>query len=1062
MMKNNLPAKLTRPKAVGILLRKSLFRTIKQGLDGRVAWICGHPGSGKTTLVSSLMESSKGPCLWYHIDSGDRDPASFIHYLGLAAAGAGCKKKLPHLTQEHLSKSDIFTHNFFRDLFGNIPEHSVLVFDNFQEASEYREFTDIVLAAIDELPDNCSIIIISREEPNQAFSRYCLNAIISIIGNDDLRLNKDEMRQLAKTKGFGVLTDDVLSRIHEKTLGWMAGVLLMYEGHRLGLDAAEWLKGSVGMLFKYFLDEVFKKIDEKTADFLLKTSLIPSCFTIEMATNVSGNGRSEKILSDLISRNFFTEKRIIGREIQYQYHPFFREFLLSKANEAFSVEKIADLRNMAAEASSKNGFIEDAAELVINAGNWNSLQSLIRQNAAILLAHGRFRLMDEWIQTVPGHLMKEFPWLFYYQGLCRLNTDPAEARALLESAYTLFENGDLEGRLSAWCGLVDTYLYEWKDFKPLDRLIAEFYALMKKGDDFPSEKIKEQVTICMFNALVFRQPQHKDIGVWEERVVRLFHSTKSSERRAYIGRHIILYFMWTGAMAKGKLIIDTMSGSLKQMREDPLAFLMWTWSKALFTHASGDFAGSLKDVREGLKIAETAGIRLLNMMLYGQGVYSSLALDNIKDAEAFLNRMSDEVHSGRCYTLIFYHHQAALVELHKGELARAIEFEKEALRLSESAGSPFSTAVRKYSLANILIEACRYDEAAPLVKELLKDGELLKSALFTYSALLLECVIELKKGTGPSAKKLEGALSVGRANGINIFPFLTKSTAARLALAALELGIESEFIKNIIRKAELTPCNLSESIEDWPWPIKIYTFGKLEIYTDGKRIEFSGKVQQKPLAMLRSLIAFGGKNVTQEAIVDALWPDSDGDAAYRAFATTLHRLRKLLGNDRAILFSEGIVSLDPSICWVDTWGFTGLIKKSEANVENRDSSRLIEKALKLYRGPFLMGENLHCIISMRERLRANFMKQIGLLASRCEHSGDLERAVELYNIGISEDELAEKFYRNLMLCHSRLGYRSEAIRIYKRCEKVLLNTLCVSPSPETEAIYKKLSKSIFK
>lgn len=45
----------------------------------------GPPGAGKTTLAASYLDSQKRPLLWYQLDEGDADAATFFHYLGLAA-----------------------------------------------------------------------------------------------------------------------------------------------------------------------------------------------------------------------------------------------------------------------------------------------------------------------------------------------------------------------------------------------------------------------------------------------------------------------------------------------------------------------------------------------------------------------------------------------------------------------------------------------------------------------------------------------------------------------------------------------------------------------------------------------------------------------------------------------------------------------------------------------------------------------------------------------------------------------------------------------------------------
>lgn len=92
----------------------------------------------------------------------------------------------------------------------------------------------------------------------------------------------------------------------------------------------------------------------------------------------------------------------------------------------------------------------------------------------------------------------------------------------------------------------------------------------------------------------------------------------------------------------------------------------------------------------------------------------------------------------------------------------------------------------------------------------------------------------------------------------------------RLCANALDAGIEVEYVQDLIRKRNLIPEKPPLHLENWPWPLKIYTLGRFELLKDGKLIRFSRKVQQKPLALLKALIAFGGKEVRADQIEDTL------------------------------------------------------------------------------------------------------------------------------------------------------------------------------------------------
>jgi DNA-binding SARP family transcriptional activator len=221
-------------------------------------------------------------------------------------------------------------------------------------------------------------------------------------------------------------------------------------------------------------------------------------------------------------------------------------------------------------------------------------------------------------------------------------------------------------------------------------------------------------------------------------------------------------------------------------------------------------------------------------------------------------------------------------------------------------------------------------------------------------------------------------------------------------------------------------------------------------------------VQQKPLALLKALIALGGRGVPEERLAELLWPEADGDLAHHSFEVALSRLRKLLGNEEALVLKEGHLSLSNRQCWVDVWVFErslGQAEKARKEGTGTEAIRLFEKALSLYRGPFLQSEEMNCAASPREKLRSGFLRAVAHLGQCYEDGERWEEAVSCYGKGIEAYDLAEELYRRLMVCHIRQGREAEALSVYRRCRKTLSSVLGVDPSTETRAIAASLGRS---
>jgi len=82
-------AKLTRPGSAATYTRVRLFEELDKVGSAPVVWLAGPPGSGKTTLVADYTTTRRLESIWYQVDRGDSDIASFFFYLGQAAQKPG-------------------------------------------------------------------------------------------------------------------------------------------------------------------------------------------------------------------------------------------------------------------------------------------------------------------------------------------------------------------------------------------------------------------------------------------------------------------------------------------------------------------------------------------------------------------------------------------------------------------------------------------------------------------------------------------------------------------------------------------------------------------------------------------------------------------------------------------------------------------------------------------------------------------------------------------------------------------------------------------------------------
>lgn len=242
------------------------------------------------------------------------------------------------------------------------------------------------------------------------------------------------------------------------------------------------------------------------------------------------------------------------------------------------------------------------------------------------------------------------------------------------------------------------------------------------------------------------------------------------------------------------------------------------------------------------------------------------------------------------------------------------------------------------------------------------------------------------------------------------------------------------------------------------WPLKIYTLGRFSLVRDGVPLHFSGKVPHKPLELLKALIAFGGRGVSEERLIDRLWPDTEGGYATRSFSSALYRLRQLLGDNRFIQRQEKRITLDDCFCWVDTWVFERLSKQAQNCIQQGESDQTLamqtaQLAIAHYNGHFLPADaDQQWTICMRERLRGKMLNLITMVGQHWETDSDWHTALAFYQKGLETDELYEEFYQRQMICHYQIGNYGEVSSVYQRCRSILA-LIGVKPSPQTTTIY---------
>jgi ATP/maltotriose-dependent transcriptional regulator MalT/DNA-binding SARP family transcriptional activator len=1049
-------AKLTRPRLHQVVQRERLFERLDHCRERPLAWIAGPPGAGKTTLVASYIEARRIGGLWYHVDAGDRDLATFFHYLSEAAAATGRKRvaPLPRLGPEHRADLPGFARIYFRALFTRLKTPAAIVLDNYHELPSECELHALLETIAGEVPDDVCLIVISRGEPPPACAALRALGKLAPIDWDDLRLTYEETRRIAALRH--VVDDDALRAAHEQADGWPVGLTLTLERiKRFGADAAGARDEGRELLFTYFAGQIFAALPETTRKVLMRTALLPRA-SADQAVRVSGEADAGALLDGLYRRRLFVDRR----GDSYQFHDLFRAFLLQEFERTHDAEQVMQLRTQAVRVLQGSGQAEDAFALACLAQNWDAASVLVLTFAPMLFEQGRGPTLRQWLGALPVELVDANPWLGLWLAIGMSGIAPGRARERFARTFEQFRaSEDDVGRVLCLGGVIMTHYFELDDLSTLDRWIDELLAMLKKAPRMPAAAAELRVHTALLFALSFRRPLPELVRPCIARLYELLHECPLNAR-IDAASLLLAHHANSADFDSATRLVAMVQPWLSDPGPSPFYAALWWFHVGHYRLKLGEAEPAVAAYERALAIARDNAMTIPVLKVYCPVGIANVALTqgDAVTAEAQLAQTAQHWTSARRIDSAMETGFRALIAAHRGDMAQALPLARRLVELNEVLGIVWHQYYARIELGFMLAETGALDELAPVLDAARALTRGTTYARLAYEPDLIDAYATLLHGDSASANaKLADALRASREDVGKFFSRTLPRLLPRLFAHALAEGIDTDYVRRSIRRYRLRAPD--HDVPDWPWPIEIRTLGTFEVLCDGKPPEFSRKLPRKTLALLKAMVTFGGHKVSEQRLIDTFWADEEGDVAARSLYATVLRLRGLLGDSGAVIQQGGKLSLDRELVWTDAFAFESALSNAEraARAGDPQARRLWERTIALYRGAFLAeDEGETWPVAMRERLRGRFIHALVAFGRELEHAGDIDAAITAYQRGLEADAVVEPFYQGLMRCYQRLERCSEAISAYRRLKQVLSVTLGLAPSAATERIYQTL------
>lgn len=392
--------KLSAPQPPASQLpRSGLLGRVAAAASVRLILLGAPPGFGKSTLMQQLRGSlvAQGcDTIWLNLDSSDNDAARFL--ISLRAA---CRRPDSGTLVGEGSDLDPIAALATRT------DRFALFLDDFEVIHEASVLA-MVRLVIEQLPRSGIVVIGSRSLPDIGLSRMRAQGQLLELGADSLRFTPDEVETYFKLRGQ-LLQADVVSKLHEKTEGWIAALWLASlamerPGHE-GYAFVEQFSGSNRTIADYLADNVLAHEEPEVREFLLRTSVLRQV-NADVAQALVPRSNVEPILKRLVSQSLFLVSD--GDEGTYRYHRLVADFLQARLLRDDS-EVVPRLHLAASGWYESQGRIVPAIDHAIEGGDFPYALELLQGHTQRFLEGGRLRLLARWFNAMPLDLVRQNP-----------------------------------------------------------------------------------------------------------------------------------------------------------------------------------------------------------------------------------------------------------------------------------------------------------------------------------------------------------------------------------------------------------------------------------------------------------------------------------------------------------------------------------------------------------------------------------------------------------------------------------------------------------------------------
>lgn len=1038
--KTSYPPKITQPSSKNVLIRDRLHKQIDSAkASASLVWISAPGGSGKTTLLSSYLQSKEIKSIWYQIDEGDADPATFFHYMGLAGKKAAPRRKktLPALTPEYLQGLTTFTRRFFEEIISRLGAGGVIVLDNYQLLEDSCDIAKLLSVIVDTVAGQLTLVVVSRNKVPPYLANLQAKGELVELDFDSIRFNEQEWLSISPDVQD---KKEQFRKLHQRMDGWVSGLMLCRDIDLDMLNQEDQQDLINEPLFNYFAHEFFLKLDESSQRLLTCCSYLYH-FNEKLATKISGVNNSSSILRNLLNKNYFIQKQGVG---YYTLHPLFRTYLQEELNSDLCVEEINKLKLDSANILVSLNEYEAAAKLYIELEAWDLFCDFAINNAGSLFVQGRIASLKIWLEIIPEELKKKNNWLLYWEAVLYGYSDIAKSLGNISLVFDRFvEEVDKEGAWQSWNFAMQMMNGTWMETDRIPEWLSRFTDnKIMQGENVPSY-IESQfiANLCMGYMLCGLDPESTEF--WLDQNEKATDKCQDDGLKSVLsgsGLFVSLVLGYTKQAKKYLRILNDL-GSVSSF--PPLQQMYVLCNKMMGESFVGDPVVTQSLYLASQKMSDEYGILLFEGILQITTLMAELSLSNVEQAKIHLQK-AEQIQQYPIMNKINTYWGEAQLRMFQARYDEAEKSCETAIKLlTEEAKIPTYAQIIKFTHIESILEQGKIEEAQALLKSASDEADELHMPLSQIRACLLQARLAMEKANESETKAhLIDMFCLAKKYDLHIYcGWVPGKLISWACERAVYWNVETEFVKKYIRNLSTCIMPPGQDQEAWPWLVRIYTLGKFKVEIDNGDTLHDNKQDKRPLQLLKQLVLHSGSAGTRD-LSDELYPGQSEKKQSAALRKNLHRLRLILGNENTIVREGDNLRINKKLCWIDSSAFELLIKSEQKSP--------VARALSMYQGEYMsqVNDESYDVLTRREQLRGLY------LHTALDYISCLERdaaIVQCQNV-LRIEPLSEVIYQKLMGYYKDNGRDDLVCATYEQCRRILHAELGVEPMPESRRL----------